>query len=1032
MLRVQLSITACLFVLQLVQAQIVTTSPATPTIDGDLTIFYDATLGTAELADCNCDVYIHTGLITDQSDNSSDWQYVPTEWGEVNPDWQLQLVDGEDNLYSYTFSPSVAAYFGLPGNEEAQQLALVFRNGDGSLEGKDTGGSDIFVDLFDSQVFSSSLSLPVEVGALWPLGLPLDIQSGSTQAATLELYDNDVLVASASNSTQLEYTANYTTAGPHEIRLEAETPEGETQTQTWSFSTALVVEILDPEVGLIPAEQGENISYSATSYLPLDLSISYNGQNTTESGGSVDGNIQAPSENGISQLVISATHEGVTRADTLNIVVGGPTFQPAPAGLPRGITVTGPNSVHLQLYAPGKQDVFVIGNFSNWQPTIDARMKRGTDAGTFWIDLENIQVEDLLFQYLVDYDMQTADPHSTLVLDPFNDPFISEETFAGIPDYPQGGQGIVSWVRMDPPEYDWQIDNFEPTDEEDLVIYELLIRDFLDEHSFSVLQDTLEYLTRLGVNAVQFMPLNEFEGNISWGYNPSFHMALDKYYGSPEDFKALVDACHARGLAVIVDVVFNHAFSQSPLAQLWWDPVAFRPREDNPYLNVTARHPFNVGYDFNHESVHTQRYVKRAIRYYLEEYRVDGYRFDLSKGFTQTDYGDNVGAWSNYDAGRIAIIKDYADELWSVNPDAYMILEHLAVPQEEDELAQYGHGMYFWSGFNPHDAYMQSAMGFTSNSDIGSGLSENRGFSANNLISYIESHDEERLLYKTTEFGSMSGSYNTRELATGLDRSELAAVFFYTLPGPKMLWQFGELGYDFSINQCPGGDINPNCRVDPKPIRWDYRNDPDRQDLYNTIRSLLFLRNNYGTFHTDDIDYQLNGLVKRVHLEHPDFDASVLGNFDVVTRQIDNPFPSAGTWYDYFTGESIEITNPTASRTFMPGEYKLYLSEPIEQPTGGLGTTSAEVVSPETFKLVLSPNPTDGPIRAQFNLERAETVRLQMMDLSGRVVGRSYESTLLAGQHTISMEVDVPAGNYLLRFETGRGQLVTLPFAVGN
>ncbi|MEL6359138.1 MAG: hypothetical protein AAFQ01_04285, partial [Bacteroidota bacterium] len=462
MLRVQLSIIALLIAFQFSQAQIITTSPAAPTVDGELTIFYDATLGTAELADCNCEVYIHTGLITNESDDPSDWQYVPTEWGEENPAWQLQPVDGEDNLYSYTFSPTVATYFGLPGNEEAQQLALVFRNGDGSLEGKDTGGSDIFVDLFDSQVFSTNLSVPVEQGDVWPLGLSLDILSGSTQPASLELYDNDVLVASASNSTQLEYSATYTSAGPHELRLEAETSDGQTETQTWSYSTALVVEITDPEAGLIPAEQGEMINYSATSYLPLDLSISFDGQNSTETGGSVSGSINAPNQNGISQLIVAATHEGVTAADTLNVVVGGPTFQPAPPGLPRGITVTSPNSVHLQLYAPGKQDVFVIGNFSNWQPTVEARMKRGTDAGTFWIDLENIQVENLLFQYLVDYDMQIADPHSTLVLDPFNDPFISEETFAGIPDYPQGGSGNVSWVRMDPPEYEWQVNDFEP------------------------------------------------------------------------------------------------------------------------------------------------------------------------------------------------------------------------------------------------------------------------------------------------------------------------------------------------------------------------------------------------------------------------------------------------------------------------------------------------------------------------------------------------------------------------------------------
>ncbi|MEM6396144.1 MAG: alpha-amylase family glycosyl hydrolase [Bacteroidota bacterium] len=1013
----------------LCSAQIVTTQPAAPTVDSEVIIFFDATQGTAGLADCNCDVYIHTGLITDESSNPSDWQDIATMWGVANPDWRLQPVDGEENLYSYTFSPDLSTYFDLSGGEDVQKLAMVFRNGDGSLEGKDVGGTDIFIDLFSSSVFSATLSAPVEEGDVWPLGLPLNVQAGTTQAATLELYDNDQLVATIDNSTALDYEVTYTSASDHELRLEAQTSAGSSVVRTWSFSTALVVEFLEPDAGLIPADPGESIDYEATSYLPLDLSVSFGGNTSTIPGGTTTSSLNAPTENSITQLIVSATHEGVTAADTLAIVVGGPTFQPAPGGFPRGITVTGPNSVHLQLYAPGKDDVFVIGNFSNWQPTVASRMKRGTDAGTFWIDLENIQVEDLLFQYLVDYEMQTADPHSTLVLDPFNDPFIGEETFAGIPDYPLGGEGIVSWVRMNPPEYEWQVNDFVPVDEEDLVVYELLVRDFIDEHSFSVLTDTLDYLVRLGVNAVELMPVNEFEGNISWGYNPSFHMALDKYYGSPEDFKALVDACHEKGLAVIVDVVFNHAFSQSPLAQLWWNPQEFRPTEDSPYLNVEAKHPFNVGYDFNHESPHTRRYVKRAIRYFIEEYRVDGYRFDLSKGFTQTENPNNVGAWNQYDASRIAIIKDYADELWSVNPDAYMIMEHLAEPQEEEELAQYGQGMYFWSGFVPHDNYMQSAMGYPSNNDLSSGLSENRGFTGNNLISYIESHDEERLVYKTTEFGNSSGSYNTQELSTGLDRSELAAVFFYTLPGPKMLWQFGELGYDFSINQCPGGGINNDCRTDPKPIRWDYRNDADRQDVYNTIRSLLFLRNNYGTFHTDNIDYQLDGLVKRIHLEHPDFDAAVLGNFDVVTRQIDNPFPSAGTWYDYFTGESLEITNPNASRSLVPGEYRLYLSEPIDRPADGLSPSSIEIVSPETFGLVLSPNPTDGPLRLTFKLDRAAYVDIQVLDLTGRILDYSYAGQVLTSDTTMDMDLDLPGGSYLLRFAADE-RAVVMPFVI--
>ena len=130
------------------------------------------------------------------------------------------------------------------------------------------------------------------------------------------------------------------------------------------------------------------------------------------------------------------------------------------------------------------------------------------------------------------------------------------------------------------------------------MIYELMLRDFLQDHSYTSLIDTLDYFERLGINAIELMPIQEFEGNQSWGYNPSFHMAVDKYYGTRDQLRTFIDSAHARGIAVILDVVFNHAFSQSPLAQLYWDEANFRPAANNPWLNVTARHPFNVGYDF--------------------------------------------------------------------------------------------------------------------------------------------------------------------------------------------------------------------------------------------------------------------------------------------------------------------------------------------------------------------------------------------------------------------------------------------------
>ena len=108
----------------------------------------------------------------------------------------------------------------------------------------------------------------------------------------------------------------------------------------------------------------------------------------------------------------------------------------------------------------------------------------------------------------------------------------------------------------------------------------------------------------------------------------------------------------------------------------------------------------------------------------------------------------------------------------------------------------------------------------------------------------VESHDEERLNYKNVTYGNSGVSYNIKDLATALKRNEMAAAFWAMIPGPKMIWQFGELGYDYSINTCSDGvTIDPaNCRLSTKPIRWDYYNNAGRKSLYNVYAQLLALK----------------------------------------------------------------------------------------------------------------------------------------------------------------------------------------------
>ncbi|MEM1357445.1 MAG: alpha-amylase family glycosyl hydrolase, partial [Bacteroidota bacterium] len=894
--------------------------------------------------------------------------------------------------------------------------------GNNSREGKATGGADIFVD-----VTAGGGVLGITVAGdpgedTWPLGKPLPVLAGATTEATIEVFDNDVLVSSVTG-TELMTDVIFTNSGPHTVKIVATAGEQVVQ-DSFILNAELVTEFTSPTGEIVTATAGTSINLMGTAYVSADLTISDGTTDvfTATDVAAFDETFVLPA-GGVTTYTLTASFGGEMATDVITFVTGAPETAEPPAGLRPGAVDMPNGDLTLQLRAPGKSDVFVIGNFNDWTPNADSRMKRTSDEGTFWITLTGLEEgEDILYQYLIDGTIVQPDPYSTLVLDPFNDPFIEASTFADLPAYPDNASGILSWHRRGVAPYAWQSStDYGRPDPKKMVVYELLVRDFLADHSYKSLTDTLDYLERLGVNTIELMPVSEFEGNISWGYNVSFHMALDKYYGSPEDFKAFVDACHQRGMGVVLDVVYNHAFGQSALARMWWDETAFRPTADNPYLNVEAKHPFNVGYDFNHESELTQEFVKTTLEYWIEEFRIDGFRFDLSKGFTQ-NFSADVGAWNRYDADRVAIIKDYADFVWSVDSETYMIMEHLAELREENELGQYGNEMYFWTGGGLHNQYLEASMGYPSN--LRGALATNNGFAGLNQMGYMESHDEERMQVKNEKFGNSAGSYDVTDQATGLERVELASTFFYTVPGPKMLWQFGELGYDFAINYCQNGTENEGCRTDPKPIRWDYRAEADRQDVYDWIADLLYLRNNYDFFHGEVVRQELSQAGKLLHLRGADGDAVIVGNFGVTELTINNVFPNTGAWYAYDQNRTLDVQSTGESITLAPGEFEVYLSQRIVRNGDNNIGTSTNDRAVARLQMELLPNPNTGAFQLNFDLATPATVQVDLLDVSGRHLGRLYAGARNSGAQSLSLRTNVRPGLYFLRLTDGLGSAV--------
>lgn len=691
----------------------------------------------------------------------------------------------------------------------------------------------------------------------------------------------------------------------------------------WSISSKQKPDITfkAPAVRPTLVPQSEKQSFTKGEELPIRLQASQSGTITlslngheiaTGQGNELQHKLQL---NGTGQQHIQARIEanGQRTDRMLTVFVEGDVEV---AELPMGINKNGitinrdKQEISFVLTAPDKSSAFLLGNFNDFQATQDYAMKRTPDGNTWWITLKNLDFQiDYTYQFLIDGQLKIADPYAKLVLDPNHDGDMSP--IPHLPSYPQGAtEGIVSVLSLNNTAYNWQTTTFNRPDALDLVIYELHVRDFLDQPNYKTLRDSISYLKRLGVNAVELMPVQEFEANSSWGYNPSFHFALDKYYGATNELKAFIDECHQEGIAVILDMVLNHAFGQSPMVRLYQQSGSLT---NNPWFNITPTHPYNVGYDFNHESPFTQQFTKDVIAFWMEEFKVDGFRFDLSKGFTQKNSGTDesggaVQQWSAYDASRIAIWKNYNHFIRERDPNFYVILEHFAEDREERELA--GEGMYLWNNLN--HTFNEATMGWNDNSDLKRLFADAHGFEKPQFVSYMESHDEERLMYKNLQYGNTHGNYSTKELTIAIERMKQAAAFLLCAPGPKMIWQFGELGYDVSIDE--------NGRTGEKPLKWDYLKDAKRYSLFAHYAKLIDWKRQNAIFRNGTVNHSVHGPLKYYVLKEAGQEVLVIGNFDVVTHNFTVPTDLQKSWHDNFAGATRDW-HSTSSIPLEAGEY---------------------------------------------------------------------------------------------------------------
>ncbi|MDE7376941.1 MAG: hypothetical protein K2N16_08830 [Muribaculaceae bacterium] len=734
---------------------IVTTSPD-PLQEGSeyVSITYFANQGNKGLMDLPAgqDVYAHVGVITNLSGGS--WAYAPGSWGDNAAKYKLSKISA--NMYQL-YIGDIRTYFGITNpNEHVEKIALVFRNGDCSREGKTATGGDIFVDVLpDGFALSFSSDAPL---VLTSQTATVTFSAITTVPAKIEMYAGGTLFASADNAASL--------------------------TKSYTF------------------KQGDAMD-----------------------------------------VVCKATAAGTTEEQSVSICYPGDSqAKPFPGGSPTtsmGAKAAANGDVTFCLAAPGKTNCMLIPSWDGYKAKAQNVMNYTDVDGIryFWTTVSGLDPDkEYPYYYLVDGSASVGDPYARLVLDPYSDKWLSDGVYPGLIPYPKDevqGNVMLAVYKGNRDKYNWRVKDFRGAPKQDLIVYELLLRDFTGtdgkaygDGTLAKAMGKLDYLQKLGVNAIELMPIQEFNGNNSWGYNTNFYFAPDKAYGTPDQYRAFIDECHSRGIAVILDVVFNQSDGLHPWYQMY-------PAGSNPFYNERAPHAYSVLNDWNQDNMLVQQQWTDVITYWMTAYKVDGFRFDLVKGLGDNEsYGGSASDYNTnkYNSSRVARMKRLTDVITSINPAGYSINENLAGAQEENEMA--ANGSLNWANIN--DASCQFAMGYASDSNCNRFYAPNDSRTWGSTVSYAESHDEQRMAYKQDQWG-VEGVKG--KLGPSMQRLGGVAAQMLLAPGAHMIWQFGELGDGTNTKNSDGGN-----NTDPKPVVWNYLNVPERAGLYQNYCELIDLR----------------------------------------------------------------------------------------------------------------------------------------------------------------------------------------------
>ncbi|HMO50812.1 MAG TPA: alpha-amylase family glycosyl hydrolase [Kiritimatiellia bacterium] len=581
----------------------------------------------------------------------------------------------------------------------------------------------------------------------------------------------------------------------------------------------------------------------------------------------------------------------------------------------------GGTGVTFRTWAPNASSVTVAGTFNGWNTTSLTLSPEGN--GVWSRDIAGI-LPGAQYKFVINGSLWRRDPYSRGNV----------------------GTGTRNSIVVNPDAFDWGgAKTFVRADNRDLVIYELHVGAFYDPNPgdeavgrFTNVAEKLDHLVALGINAVELMPVSDFATPTSWGYNPSYPFAVEPSYGNPDELKALVKACHERGIAVFMDMVHNHWGDDFNDWSLWqydgWSGTGsgggiFFFEEPGPCCSPWGPRP-----DYRRTEV--SDYIARSFRLWLEEYRMDGFRWDAPKYILFTD-----SAMTTPVPGASAMVGHILSALSNEFGSVLNIAEDIAGAPGFD-----GH----WD-FSYH-ATLQNLLAQGSDTDRNIPALASAINRAPGRVIYSESHD-------TT--GDLN---NGRRLPVAIDasdpesyfarkRSALGAVFTLTAPGIPMIWMGQEM-------------LATNVFGDRRPLDWSRTNTFVHvvqlyQDLIRLRRNMdgvtAGLSGNRCEMLVTDNSQKVIGY-RRYDDEHPEQDVVVLANLRNTTRQRVMPFPRAGAWYVHIN---------TDASTYGPDYGD---AGPAFVVAAGSPPTAEVTIGPYSA-LILSQQPLIGVTLARLDLDDA-------------------------------------------------------------